>query len=175
MKICLAIFAGCLFCLAGLRGNAADPSAPAGELDKLGAFVGHWKASGELKDKAETKVSAEMSCNWAANHGFLICDQMIHTPDGVQNDLSIYTYSEKEHGFQFFGITRGSKEARSTKLTIEENIWTYSSEETNNGKKTQYRTINKFFTPSHVDWRSEYSEDGEHWTVTAEGSDARAN
>lgn len=159
--------------------SAAHPPEPENELDKLAAFAGHWTLSGELKDattgKPTMKLSSDLSCNWSANHGFLLCDQMIHLPDRTQNDLSVYTYSEKDHEYQFFGITRGNNQARTTKLTIEGNLWTYSSNDTNGGKNVQYRTTNRFTTASKVDWRSEYSEDGTHWTTTAEGTDVRAN
>jgi hypothetical protein len=159
--------------------SAAHPPNPENEIDKLSAFVGHWTLSGELKDaatgKPTIKLSSDITCNWSTNHGFLICDQIIHLPDGTQNDFSIYTYSEKDHAYQFFGITRGNKEPRTTKLTIEGNLWTYSSSDTSGGKNVQYRTTNRFTTASKVEWRSEYSEDGTHWITTAEGTDARAN
>ncbi len=152
---------------------------PLAGIEKLAAFLGHWHATGELNDaaagKSATKLTSDFTCDWAANHGFLICDQIVHAPDGDHNDLSIYTYGEKDHTFLFFGITRGSKEARTTNLTIEGNLWTYSSTETNAGKQTQYRTTNRFASASKVDWRAEYSNDGEHWTMTAEGSDVRGN
>jgi hypothetical protein len=157
----------------------AQAQKPAGEIEKLAAFLGHWNASGEVKGsdsgKGSMKINSEITCNWAANHGFLICDQIIHLPDGDRNDLSIYTYSEKDHAFAFFGITRGSKEARTTKLTIEGNVWTYSSSETDGGKQTEYRTTNRFTSTSNLIWRAEYSQDGEHWTTTAEGSDVRVH
>ena len=158
---------------------AAGPPKPDNEIDKLSAFVGHWTLSGELKDtatgKPTIKLSSDITCDWSANHGFLVCDQIIHLPDGTQNDFSVYTYSEKDHAYQFFGITRGNKDARTTKLTIDGNLWTYSSSNTNGGKTVQYRTTNRFTSATKVEWRSEYSEDGTHWTTTAEGTDARAN
>ncbi len=159
--------------------SAVRPPTPDNELDKLSAFVGHWTLSGELKDaatgKTTMKLSSDLTCNWSANHGFLLCDQIIHLPDGTQNDFSVYTYSEKDHAYQFFGITRGNKDARTTKLTIDGNLWTYFSSDTSGGKNVQYRTTNRFTTASKVEWHSEYSEDGTHWTTTAEGTDARAN
>jgi hypothetical protein len=158
---------------------AAPTPTPDTELDKLSAFVGHWTLSGELKDaatgKPTIKLSSDLTCNWSANHGFLLCDQVIHLPDGTQNDLSVYTYSEKDHAFQFFGITRGNKDARTTKVTIDGNLWTYSSTDTNGAKHIEYRTTNRFTTASNVNWRSEYSEDGTHWITTAEGTDVRSN
>ena len=181
MKLKVQAILATLLLAAGFQSlaTAARPPKPENELDKLAAFVGHWTLSGELKDattgKPTMKLSSDLICNWSANHGFLLCDQMIHLPDATQNDLSVYTYSEKDHAFQFFGITRGNKEARTTKLTIDGNLWTYSSSDTTGGKNVQYRTTNRFTTASKVDWRSEYSEDGAHWATTAEGTDVRAN
>jgi hypothetical protein len=147
------------------------------EIEKLGMFLGRWDTTGEMKDtpfsKARTKSHDEMTCDWTPRHGFLVCDQMIHTPAGTRNDLSIYTYNEKERSFGFFGISRDDAEARTTKLTIQGNVWTYWDEADEAGKHIQFRTTNTFQSPATVVWRSEYSEDGAHWILMGEGTDTR--
>jgi hypothetical protein len=95
------------------------------------------------------------------------------SPTGTRNDLSIYTYNEKEHSFDFFGISRDDAEARTTKLTIQGNVWTYWDEADEAGKHIQFRTTNTFQSPATVVWRSEYSEDGAHWILMGEGTDTR--
>jgi hypothetical protein len=146
------------------------------EIAKLGAFLGKWNTTGEMKDTPYSKASAPASitdCNWSANRGFLICDQRIQTAAGVRNDLSIYTYNEKNREFAFFGVSRDDPEPRATKLTIEGDLWTYSSDETDGSKRIHFRTTNQFTSPDTVVWRSEYSEDGSHWILMGEGKDAR--
>jgi hypothetical protein len=146
------------------------------ELGKLKAFLGHWKTEGEFKDTPYSKAhpsKSEMSCDWTPNHAFLLCDQTIHTPTGDKNDLSLYTYNEQSHVFRFFGVSQNDAEARTTKLTIEDNRWTYLDEGHDKGKHVRFRTTNKFTSPTTMSWRSEYSEDGVHWTLMGEGTDTR--
>lgn len=143
---------------------------------QLGAFLGKWKATGEMKDTAYSKARpsiSENTCNWSANHGFLICDQIIQSASGLRNDLSIYTYNEQEHAFAFFGLSRNDREPRATKLNIEGNVWTYWDEESDKGKHISFRTTNRFTSPSTIVWRSEFSEDGTHWILMGEGQDTR--
>ena len=173
--ICWAAFAASLSSCAFVPRTLRRAS----ELEKLGALLGHWNTSGEMKDtpysKARTKSNDEMTCSWTPNHGFLVCDQIIHTLTETRNDLSIYTYNEKQHTFSFFGLSRNDTEARTTKLTIEGSLWTYFDESDEGGKHVQFRTTNQFSSPSTVIWRSEYSEDGVHWTLMGQGTDKRIN
>ena len=147
------------------------------ELDKLGAFQGHWRTTGEIKEtrysKAKIKSQDEMTCGWTSNHGFMICDQLIHAGGLINNELSIYTYNPAEHCFAFFGVARNDQQARTTKLTITGNLWTYWDEEDDGGKHVSFRTTNRFVSPDRVEWRSEYSEDGMHWVLMGEGADTR--
>jgi len=55
-------------------------------------------STGQMNDAAYSKAHPTASvttCEWSANHGFLICDQLIQSADGPRNDLSIYTWNEK--------------------------------------------------------------------------------
>jgi hypothetical protein len=156
---------------------ARTTPAEAGAIEKLGVFLGHWRTTGEMKEtpysKERKKSDDEMTCRWMPNHGFLICDQLIHRPQGTDNELSIYTYNEKDRAYAFFGVGRDEKEARTTQLTIEDNVWTYADESDEAGKRVQFRTINTFVSPTVVTWRAEYSDDGTHWILMGDGKDTR--
>ena len=170
-----------IFCLCVLTGSlrvmAQSQVAGDKEVEKLGVFAGQWVAGGEMKDtpysKAKIKSHDEMNCGWTPNRGFMICDQLIHTASGTKNELSIYTYNPDEHAFAFFGVSRGDKEARTTKLIIEGNLWTYWDEEEDGRKYVRFRTTNQFTSETKVIWRSEYSEDGSKWVLMGEGTDTR--
>lgn len=157
----------------------AQGPAGAAEIKKLGAFVGKWNAEGEMKDtqysKAQPRTVNKLTCNWAANHGFLVCDQLIHTPGGTDDQMSLYTYSEKQHAFAFVGISQSDPHPRTPTFTIQDNVWTYSGEFRDGSKRIQFRTTNKFTSPKMVAWRSEYSEDGTTWVLMGEGTDTRIN
>lgn len=149
----------------------------AGEIDKLGAFLGDWNTQGEMKDsqysKAQPNTVNKLTCNWAPNHRFLVCDQIIHTPSGVDDQVSLYTYNEKQRAFAFIGVSQSDPHPHTPTLTIEGKVWTYSGEFHDGTKRIQFRTTNEFTTSKTVVWRSEYSEDGSHWTLMGEGTDTR--
>ena len=159
------------------RARAQSPESDS-SLAKLTPFVGKWKASGEMKDTAYSKARpsvSENTCDWSANRGFLICDQIIQSASGPKNDLSIYTYNDKDHAFAFFGLSRNDSEPRATKLTVEGDLWTYWDEEDDHGKHVRFRTTNRFTSPSTMVWRSEFSEDEVRWVLMGEGQDTRIN
>jgi len=129
LMIFLAMYPSSHLCLAQVakQGN-----------DVLSAFLGKWEGKGTSKDSAYSKAgpnSAQTNCDWSPNRGFLVCEQIVHLPDGTtQNDLSIYTYNETDHSYAFYGLSRNNSNVRTPKLTIEDKRWTYSGEFENNGK-----------------------------------------
>ncbi len=156
---------------------ALASSLQAAGIDALGAFLGMWEGKGTSKDSAYSKAgtnSAQTNCNWSPNHGFLVCDQIVHLPEGTtQNDLSIYTYNETDRSYAFFGLSRNNSRVRTPKLTIEDKRWTYSGEFEDNGKKIRFRTVNDFTSATTVTYRAEYSEDGTKWSLMSEGTNTR--
>lgn len=166
----------CFMVLAAAMLLAQPAKTPAG-LDALGAYLGVWEGKGAAKDTAYSKAgnsSATTNCNWSPNHGYLVCDQTVHTPEGTtQNDLSIYTYNEKSQSYAFFGLSRNQDRARTPKLVIEGNRWTYSGGFDDGAKHIQFRTVNNFTSPTTVTYRAEYSDDGVHWTTMSEGTSTR--
>jgi hypothetical protein len=148
------------------------------DIMKLGAFIGEWSTKGDMKSTPYTKAASNTShltCSWALNHGFMICDQVVQTADGPTNDLSVYTYNDKDDSFAFFGISRNAPRARTPKLTIEGDLWTYTNEFDDGAKHIHIRTTNRFTSANSVAWRTEYSEDGTHWITMGEGTDTRIN
>ena len=154
-------------------GGTATPASP---LSALSAYWGQWTGQGKILDSPFGKAGdagGETNCNWSPNHGFLVCDQKTHSPAGASNDLSIYTYNQKDHAYHFFGLSRNSGNVRSPKLTIEGNRWTYLSEFTGSGKHVRIRTINVFTSPTTVTYKTEYSVDGAPWKLMGSGSSHR--
>jgi hypothetical protein len=146
-------------------------------LKKLDVWIGHWTTQRQAKDTPYSRarsISSETTCAWSANHGYMICDQLINDAGVISNELSIYTYSEREKAYKFFGLDMNGQ-PRSVPLTIEGNVWTYGGKPFEaNGKKIQIRTTNEFVSPTTVIFRTEYSDDGgAHWTLINEGKDTK--
>jgi len=159
-----------------LLGVTSETKAQAVGIDKLSAYIGKWKSTGTILDTAYSKAataSSETNCQWSANHGFMICDQLVYLSAEVHNDVSIYTYDPKAGAFAFVGISRDAPRPRTPKLTIEGNIWTYSNEFDDGPKHIRFRTVNEFTSANSITWRSEYSADGLHWTITGSGNVTR--
>jgi len=153
----------------------AQAAKEASGLNALGAYLGVWHGQGVAKGTPYSKAandSAETTCNWSPNHGFLLCDQIVHTPEGTtQNDLSIYTYNEKAHAYAFFGLSRDDSHVRAPKLTINGKRWIYLGQFDDGGKHIQFRTVNDFTSATAVTYRAEYSEDGSHWKYHERGNE----
>jgi hypothetical protein len=159
------------------RANLAQAQAATTGLEKLSAFQGQWTSKGQMRDSKFSKVgsnSANTTCSWSTNHGYLTCDQLVQTSDAPENDLSVYSYNEKDHSYLFFGLSRGDRDARTPRLTIDGNLWTYlGGFDQKDGKHISFRTTNTFTSPTSVVWRSEFSDDGTNWTLMGEGTETR--
>ncbi len=174
--LCLAAAFALLLPFCGVI-DMADAATPPSPLGALGAYLGQWSGDGKILDTPYSKaasVGGITDCNWSPNHGYLVCDQKVQTPAGPSNDLSIYTYDEKEHTYQFFGLSRNNGNVRRPKLTIAGNRWIYSSAfDDNSGKHVQVRTTNEFTSATTLNFKTEYSLDGAHWLLMVSGSSHR--
>jgi hypothetical protein len=160
-------------------------SLPVFAVDKLAADVlgrwvgGTWPLEGKMLDtdysKAST-VTGVSNCGWSPDHVFLICDQSLMVDGKPDRDLSAYVFDAENSTFHFYGLSPKGERPRSTDLVIsaDGNHWEYRSKNEIKGKTVQFRTINEFRNPDHIDWWSEYSTDGgAHWVKMGEGSEKR--
>lgn len=145
-------------------------------LNKLNAFVGTWKSEGNLYDTPFTKMGKSESistCVWSPNKNYLIADQIIIKGVVKQNDLSIYTYDPQSRKYRFWGVNRGNSRPYHTDLSIDENIWRYTGSFKMEDTTVYTQTINRFISPSEVEFKSEYSFDKEHWITMSEGKEIK--
>ena len=146
------------------------------ELKKLGQWSGQWTTKGKLYDTAHShagEITITMTCGWSAYDGYMICDHLMNGPAGRRNDLTVYTYNPADKSYKFVGLDQTGK-PRTTPLTIEGNVWSYDTDEEENGKKIHIKTINDFSQPGIVAWNTKFSDDGgAHWTLMNEGVDTK--
>jgi hypothetical protein len=168
-----------ILCLMGaiaarLRASAQSNQPP--ELKKLDAWSGQWTTKGKLYDTPHShagEITITMTCAWSAYGGYMICDHLINGPAGQRNDLSIFTFNQADKSYKFCGMDQTGV-PRATPLTIEGNIWSYDTDDEENGKKVHVKTINDFSRPGIVTWNTKFSEDGgAHWTLMNEGVDTK--
>ena len=148
--------------------------------DVLGRWVGgKWPLDGKMLDSDYSKamtVTGVSNCAWSPDHVFVVCDQSINEAGKLSHELSVYVFNPDNSTFHFYGLSLNGDRPHSTDLTISPNgnRWEYSSKTEIKGKTVQFRTINEFRNPDHIDWWSEYSSDGgANWIKMGGGSEIR--
>jgi hypothetical protein len=148
--------------------------------DVLNRWIGgKWPLDGKMLDTDYSKamtVTGVSNCGWSPDHIFMICDQSINEAGKPSRELSIYVYDPDNATFHFYGVSPSGGRPHSTDLAInpDGNRWEYSSTTEIKGKPVQFRTINDFHGPDHIDWWSEYSTDGgATWVKMGGGSETR--
>ncbi|MGC8595946.1 MAG: hypothetical protein ACP5MI_10140 [Candidatus Kryptoniota bacterium] len=146
-----------------------------GSVQALNAIVGTWKLEG-IRYKTEFtdsgKAEAVSACQWAPNHNYVICDQIVTTPKGKENSLAIFAYDSEHHKYRYFEINARSGQPYYSNLQIHGSTWTFSS--VYHGKIMVYmRTTDRFVTSSLIEYRVEFSFDQKHWTKMADGRETR--
>ena len=154
---------------------AASTVAPAQTqgIDAIEAYAGTWKTEMEHFDTAYSKPGKESAtlhneC-WKSG-GFYACNQIVN---GESKALIVFTYDEKSRTYTTYPIMPGGGQAGHGKLVIDGNVWTYPWEKTENGKTTYFRVVNTFTAPDKIEFRQEFSNDNQKWTLMARGSEVR--
>lgn len=157
---------------APLAARAASPDSP---LDRILAYAGSWTVEIVHLDTPFSKAGHEVThlrndC-WKSG-AFVACNQVI---DGVSKALIVFTYDAKTNRYTTYPIPADGGDPSSGVLLIDGNTWTYPwSIVDAAGTKTHYRVVNTFSSPTHIDYRQEYSTDQVHWTLMGRGGENKA-
>lgn len=158
--VCVALCALVAYLSAAAEPVMSKDAAPASQLQ---TWVGHWHTKGE---SGGTPWHADTRCGWSANHGFVVCDQLIN--DRV-NQLMILSYDESSKSYRISSI--GKDRAPIVSFgTIDGQVWTNTGEFDQGGKRILIKTVVDFSVPRHYSDRETISEDGgAHWTEESRG------
>ncbi len=157
----------------GLAAEAATPEKTAG-IDAIRAYEGTWEVSIEHLDTAESKASQEKStlrndC-WRSG-GYYACNQYVN---GESKVLLVFTYDEEKKVYTSYQIPQGGGEPGSGKLLIDGNVWTFPWQVGQGEKTTYFRVVNVFQADGKIEFRQEFSNDNQHWTLMARGVEHKA-
>jgi hypothetical protein len=162
---------------AGSMALASDslPQSPiAPELSRMNVWVGRWESKTEIMDtpfSQAASMSSEMTCSWSPNHGFVLCDHLLHATDGsTTNSLSVYTYDDQAKSYKFFGVEKDAS-PREAPMEVNGNVWSFGTEVQNNDKMIMFLTSDEFVSPTQMRFQTQFSEDnGAHWQKMNEGN-----
>ena len=103
--------------------------------------------------------------------GFYVCDQIV---DGDSKALLVFQYDAKTDRYTSYPIpSAGDSPVQPGSLVIAGDTWTFPWNDTEQGKTTHFRVVNVWRSPDSIEFRQEYSGDGVHWTLMAEGHETR--
>jgi hypothetical protein len=137
--------------------RAAAATAP------LRVWIGHWHTRGE---SGGTPWHADTRCAWSANHGFVVCDQLIN--DSV-NQLMILSYDEAARAYRISSIGKDRAPIISFG-TVHGGVWTNVGNWDQGGKRFMIKTTVDFSVPHRYSDREMISEDGgAHWAEESRG------
>lgn len=143
-------------------------------LEQITKYSGTWKADVETFDTPYSMASTSSRIirnNCWAPDGFSICYQ---TVDGEPKAVIVYTHDADSDVYHTCAVVPGSvKGCAGGTLVVKGNEWTYPSVSTENGRSVQFRVVNVFSSPTTIEFRREYSEDGISWKLIAKGREER--
>lgn len=169
MKIFL--FAAALASL-GYASAAGSVDAPVSGLDRLAVFAGTWKSEAQTFKtpySEETSVSTTLVNQCWKTGAFFLCNQSV---DGNSRVLLVFTYK----GGDSYGVTyipADGSHASNGSLVVAGGVWTYPGESHKYGQVTYFRTVNIYGNNDNIDYREEYSDDQQTWTLMAKGHETR--
>lgn len=142
------------------------------ELSRMDVWVGHWESKTEVLNTPYSQaasVSSEMTCSWSPNHGFVLCDHLMHGADGTTNSLSVYTYDERDKVYKFFGVEK-DEYPREVPMQVKGNVWSFGTEVQNQDKTIMFLTNDEFVSATTMRFTTEFSDDnGQSWKELNKG------
>ncbi len=137
----------------------------------LALFLGHWEGSGQFVEtkfsKAQT-VTSTTDCSWTPQRAALICETKLHDGQGDHVQLSVDAPDSEGSGFTYYTINPGHKPFYGD-LQINGRTWIYGPSPDAKGHYPEFRTTNEFNGDTEA-FKTEFTEDGIHWTSVLEGS-----
>jgi Protein of unknown function (DUF1579) len=164
-----------LLTVAGVQVAAAQeqqPSKPGPEHEKLGYFVGKWKAEGDVKPGPMGpggKMSSTDTCEWFEGRYSVICRSEGTTPMGPSKSIGILGYSTEDKAYTYYGVDNsGMTMASVPKGTRQGDTWTYTDQGTMGGQKYKSRVIIKELSSKSYSFKMEMQGPDGKWMPMVE-------
>ena len=139
--------------------QAAPPQKPGPEHQRLGYFVGRWKAEGQVKPSPMGpggKVTATDDCEWFEGRFSVICRSEGQGPGGPMKSIGILGYSAEDKAYTYYGADNtGMTMSTVPKGTVSGKTWTYTDESTMGGQKMKSRVTIVEDSPTAYTFRME--------------------
>jgi hypothetical protein len=141
-------------------------------IDAIAAYAGVWKTHIDHLDtpyskKGQQNATLKNDC-WRSG-AYFACRQIV---DGDPKVLLVFTCKD-DHSCTSYQIPPGGGTPGSGALELAGSAWTFPWSVTENGKTIQFRVVNVWSSPTAIEFRQEFSADGQHWTPMATGHEVK--
>ena len=154
----------------------SEPPKPGPEHKKLEYLVGDWTTEGEATATPFSPArtwSGTFSYEWLPGKFFLLRRLESNRSDiGAVKMVQIFGYDSESKTYTSY-IVNNRGGSGLAKPTFTNDTWTFTGEQTAEGKTFKTRATLKLLPPDAADWNVEYSEDGKTWTAFLHAKDAR--
>lgn len=146
---------------------AAQPTPkPANIFAPISLYQGNWRATAMKPGDGPDLLS-----NHCHEFGtYYTCQQ---TVNGKVGALIVFVSAGAPGHFHTQALLPNGRAIGRGDLLIEGSHWTYSSQDTEKGKTTYYRTTNLFHGTDHIHFEISHSADGKTWTADRQGDEDR--
>jgi hypothetical protein len=163
--------------------SAAAPAAaqaapkPGPEQQRLGYFVGRWKAEGEIKASPMGpggKMSSTDNCEWFEGQFSVVCRSEGQGPGGPMKSVGILGYSAEDKAYTYYGVDNtGMTMSTVPKGTVSGKTWTYTDESTMGGQKVKSRVTLVEESATAYTFRMEIQGPDGKWIPTMESRNTK--
>ena len=144
---------------------------PTSEHKKLDVFVGSWTLEGDMKPGAMGaggSMTEYEKCEWMEGNFFLICHTDFKSSMGNGSGLSVMGYSTEDKAYTYREYNSWG-EAMDSKGSVDNDTWTWTSDEKMGGTTMKGRFTMKILSPTAYNFSFEMSQDGAKWTAVMDG------
>jgi hypothetical protein len=150
-------------------------AAGAAEVETFARIAGTWKMQINYVESAHSKARQESmtvknDC-WRSDF-FYVCNQII---DEKSRALIVFFYDPVAKRYGSYPIAVGADTVHPANVLVDEKSITFPYDMQDNGKPVHMRIVNTFTTPDTIDFKQEYSEDGQKWIAMATGVEHRVS
>ena len=157
--------------------QAGPPQKPGPEHQRLGFFVGRWKAEGEIKAGPMGpggKFTGNDTCEWFEGRFSVICRSDGQGPTGPSKSIGILGYSPEEKVYTYYGVDNSGMTMSSVpKGTVQGKTWTYTDESTMGGQAVKSRVTIEEESPTTYLFRMEFQGPDGKWIQTMQSRNTK--
>ncbi len=147
--------------------QAGPPQKPGPEHQRLGFFVGRWKAEGEIKPGPMGpggKFTGTDTCEWFEGRFTVICRSDGQGPSGPSKSIGILGYNPEQKVYTYYGVDNTAMTMSSVpRGTVQGKTWTYTDETTMGGQTVKSRVILEEESPTAYTFRMEFQGPDGAW------------